>query len=118
MKTIIFLIGVFISTYTFAGTSENRDHYCAKMKEGKLTVMHNDKPLTADATLNNGTTVKMDGTIMKKDGSTVMLKDGECVDLDGKIMKNDNMKNENMKKENTKKKNTKNDNTKNKTKNQ
>lgn len=103
MKTIIFLIATFISTYTFAGgPSSNKDHYCAKMKDGKLTVMHNDKPLMADATLNNGTTIKMDGTILKKDGSTTMLKEGECVDLEGKVMKKETSKPKTTKKEDSK----------------
>jgi hypothetical protein len=63
------------------------DKYCAKMKDGKLTVMHEGNVLAADASLSNGGTVRTDGTIVKKDGSTVTLKEGECVDKDGKIMK-------------------------------
>jgi hypothetical protein len=90
MKKLTFLIATLISIYTFAGDGSNTEHgskYCAKMKDGKLVVMHNDKTLTSDATLDNGTTIKTDGTILKKDGSTVMLKAGECANMEGKVMK-------------------------------
>ena len=41
----------------------------------------------ADVSLSNGSTLKPDGTILKKDGKTSTLKEGECADKDGKIMK-------------------------------
>ncbi|MGZ4057605.1 MAG: DUF6799 domain-containing protein [Bacteroidia bacterium] len=67
-------------------SDEHPNKYCAKVKEGKTVVMHNGMTMTADATLANGTQVKTDGTIIKKDGTKTMLKAGQCVDLDGKVM--------------------------------
>src|SRR4051812_47113764 len=66
---------------------EHPDKYCAKMKDGKLAVMHENMEMTSEVTLSNGTKVHPDGTITKKDGSKTMLKEGQCVDMDGKVMK-------------------------------
>jgi len=60
--------------------------YCAKVKDGKIMVMQNDKDLTVDVKLANGTTIKMDGTIVKSDGTQTMLKNGECADNTGMVM--------------------------------
>lgn len=77
------------------GTGTAHDEYCAEMKDGKLTVMYMNKPITADATLSNGTVVKIDGTIIHKDGVRENLKSGQCITMDGKIMsKEENKKRE------------------------
>ncbi len=90
MKSVFILIGAcFFSFSAMAGDDAMVYHpakYCAKMKDGKLVVMHEGRQLAYEATLTNGTKIKTDGTIIKKDGSTVMLKNGECIDKEGKIM--------------------------------
>lgn len=89
MKTLTFLIAACTLTYSaVAGnpTNDHSDKYCAKTKNGKLTIMHEGKELTSETTLSNGTRVSMDGTVTKADGSTMMLKEGECLDLEGKVM--------------------------------
>jgi|SRR5882724_5782693 len=50
-------------------------------KNGESTVMVNNVHLT------NGATLKSDGTIEMSDGSTKMLREGEIIDMDGKIGK-------------------------------
>ena len=88
MKKVICLIagGVFAlnvfaqsaSDNMGAGTSEMwKDKFCAKMKNGRTIVMHNDKELLSDFTASSGVKIKTDGTVIKKDGSTLMLKDGQ-----------------------------------------
>lgn len=65
-----------------------QDHpgqYCAKMKDGKLVVMHEGKPITNDVFLKNGTTIKPDGTIITKEGVRTVLKEETCIDADGKV---------------------------------
>ncbi|HTF05555.1 MAG TPA: DUF6799 domain-containing protein [Bacteroidia bacterium] len=64
--------------------NENPDMYCAKMKDGQLVVMYQAKEITSDVFLTNGTTVKRDGTLIKKDGTRSALKEGECIDMNGK----------------------------------
>lgn len=64
---------------------DNPNQYCAKMKDGKLVVMHDGKPITGDIFLKNGTTIKPDGTVITKEGVRSVLKEGSCIDADGKI---------------------------------
>lgn len=63
----------------------NPDNYCAKLRDGKLVVMHNGVAITADIFLKNGTTIKPDGTVITREGVRTNLKEGECIDADGKI---------------------------------
>lgn len=64
---------------------DDPNHYCAKMKDGKLVVMHDGKPITGDVFLKNGTTIKPDGTVITKEGVRTVMKEGSCIDADGKF---------------------------------
>ena len=89
------------------GTSEMwKDKFCAKkvksaLQESKLVIMHNDVEMTSDYTTSSGVKIKTDGTVIKKDGSKIMLKEGQCVNVEGNLEKKDNLKKESkeMKKE-------------------
>jgi hypothetical protein len=61
---------------------------CIMMKAGKVMVMKSgmSTQLMKDTTLKHGVMVMMDGTVKKKDGTTYMLKDGESVMGNGKVM--------------------------------
>ena len=48
-----------------------------QMKDGDVT------ELSEDTTLNNDTKVTMDGKIIKPDGTTTMMKDGDSMGMDG-----------------------------------
>jgi hypothetical protein len=56
------------------------------MQDGKMMAM--DK----DMTMKNGTMVMADGKVKMKSGKTMMLKDGYCVDMNGKVIKGMKMK--------------------------
>ena len=91
MKKIFFTLAAFIFfLQANAGNThvleKNSSKYCAKMQDGRLTVVHEGSAITADVTLSNGIIIQTDGAIVKKDGSKVELKEGECVDKDGKIV--------------------------------
>jgi hypothetical protein len=66
-------------------TKAHHEKYCTKMKDGMLKVMHEGKAITADVMLADGSTIKPDGMWVKKDGSSMMLKEGQCVDNSGKM---------------------------------
>jgi len=55
------------------------------MKDGKLVQMKDGKEIamTEDVKLGNGTLVHKDGSMDTKDGKKMMLKDGECIDMNG-----------------------------------
>ncbi len=61
---------------------------CVMMKDGKMMVMKSGMTmmLMHDTTLGHGTMVMMDGNVKMKDGSMHMLKEGECVMPNGKVM--------------------------------
>lgn len=92
MKKIIFFASLLVVSWTAAYSDDDpktktkknpANSYCAKMKDGMLRVEHEGTILTEDVTLANGTQIKTDGTIIKKDGTRNMLKEGQCVDLNG-----------------------------------
>jgi hypothetical protein len=68
----------------YAERKMHGDKYCAKLQDGRMVVMHDGAVLNADVTLSNGTQVKTDGTVIYKDGTRSMLREGECVNKDGK----------------------------------
>ena len=66
-------------------TNEHPAEYCAVMRDGKMVVLFEGKELSTDVFLKNGTTVKPDGTVITREGVRTSLKEGECIDADGKI---------------------------------
>lgn len=62
---------------------ENTKIYCAKMKDGITSVVYQGNPITSDVLLENGITLKTDGTIVTNDGTRTVLKDGQCIGQDG-----------------------------------
>jgi hypothetical protein len=91
-KILLILATAALSLGSFAGNpDENKgrkndpDKYCAELRDGVIKVMHNNEELTADVTLSNGTKIHPDGTITREGGYNRMLKEGECVNMDGQI---------------------------------
>ena len=62
---------------------------CLMMKNGQVMSMKNGQKMKIERTmtLTNGTTVAPDGTINWPNGKTGMLKEGQCIYMDGKIGK-------------------------------
>ena len=58
------------------------------MTDNKAMVVMNGKmaPLEKDVILSNRTRIKNDGTVRKKDGNKKMLKNGEYIGMDGKMI--------------------------------
>ena len=95
MKFTSLILACFFSLHIIAGDPDlkkNDDKYCAKVKDGKVAVMHDGNPITGTVTLTNGTQVMTDGTIVMRDGTKTTLKEDECVDKDGKITKENQTK--------------------------
>ena len=77
-----------------------------EMKNGKMIMVDaktkTENSMNKDATLNDGTKVMTNGKVIKKDGTTFILKEGESIWMDGIFMKaGEMMKNESMMKENS-----------------
>lgn len=74
------------------------------MKEECMMTLMNGKmmqmkmvPMEQNMTLKNGDMVMTDGTVMKKDGKQMTLKEGECVNMSGKVKESKMMKDDKMK---------------------
>ena len=67
---------------------------CCMMKDGKMMMMQGGKmaPMTKDMTMANGTVCKTDGTCTMKDGTTMTMKEGQCMMMDGKMKDMDHSK--------------------------
>ena len=60
---------------------------CVMMKDSKMMVMKDGKTMMMDQdmTMKNGTMVMKDGTVKTKDGKTSMMKEGDSMDMNGKV---------------------------------
>jgi hypothetical protein len=98
MKTLFFIIAAGILSLNAINDLPNKFavNYCAELKDGVLQIVHDGVAISSDVTLSNGTIIKADGTVISKDGSKVVLSEGDCVDKDGMLMK-DNPKNKTIK---------------------
>ena len=59
-----------------------------RMENGKMMMVVDGKTVVMDKqmTTKNGAIVMMDGTVKRKDGKTVKMKNGECMDMSDKII--------------------------------
>ena len=62
---------------------------CVVMEDGKMMIMKNGKSMSMDKDMkmSNGTMVMTDGTVKMKNGKSKMMKDGECVYMNGTMGK-------------------------------
>jgi len=68
------------------------------MQNGKVMQMKNGQTttLSKEVTLSNGTKITTDGTCIKKDGSKMMLKEGQHMDMSGNMIPMKTNKDKNM----------------------
>jgi adhesin HecA-like repeat protein len=68
--------------------NQNRIHYV--LMDGDMLQVRNQlqERLQTSMTLNNGTVVNPDGTYQARDRKQLRLKDGECLNMDGKLYQN------------------------------
>ncbi len=103
MKKIICLLAVFCFSHALFAQNSSMTHKdmakmkdCVYMKDGKMMEMMDGKTMMMDKdmTMKNGTMVMTDGSVKMKDGSAKTMKDGQCVDMNGKMtmMKKEDMK--------------------------
>jgi hypothetical protein len=90
-KTITLAAALILSLSALA--KEHPEKYCAQLRDGKKTIMHEGIPLVSEVMLANGTKIQPDGTVIKTDGSKIMLKEGECISKDGVIAPENGKKN-------------------------
>ncbi len=59
---------------------------CIMMQNGKMVMTKDGKntPMSKDVTLQNGTVCMINGTCKMKDGTTMKMKEGDKIDMNGK----------------------------------
>ena len=73
--------------------NQGKDYVILKDGKAHLVKGGTSTELQNDMTLPNGTIISTTGTVKSSEGTTLQLKEGEKLDLDGKmIMKSDEMK--------------------------
>ena len=107
--SMLMVVMCFTATNTFAQTKTDHSKMkdCCMMKDGKMMCMMDGKtmPMEKDMTMKNGTMCMKNGECIMKDGTKMQMKEGQCMDMNGK-MDNCSMMNKDMK-SSTKKKTTK-----------
>ncbi|MES2590729.1 MAG: DUF6799 domain-containing protein [Bacteroidota bacterium] len=90
-KSILIIPMLALSSLVFAQTDTSNIkqnlHYCAELRDGILIVVADQQEITSDVVTENGTIIKSNGSVMKKDGVTTVLREGECVDTEGIVVK-------------------------------
>lgn len=61
--------------------------YCLEAKGEILVLTRDGLQVNNDIKLENGTRVTANGRIIKPDGTERLLKEGECADINGDLMK-------------------------------
>lgn len=76
---------------------QQKDYVLLKDGKAHLVKGGNITPIESDMTLTNGTVISPNGSVKSAEGTTVLLKEGEKIDLDGKlILKTDELKKDSM----------------------
>lgn len=91
MKTVLVLLLSGLTLGVLAqDSSKKKDHeprVYIMMKKGQLLEVDSgqQRKVTTEKTLTNGTTIHRDGTINESNGKTRKLREGEYITMDGKI---------------------------------
>ncbi|MES2060542.1 MAG: DUF6799 domain-containing protein [Bacteroidota bacterium] len=101
-KLMVFIVASALSSGVFAQEKmddnmqmgKKEQHMSMKknhlmMMDGKMQMQKNGKtmPMEKDMTLTNGTQVMTDGMCKMKDGTSMTMKDGDMIDMNGKMGK-------------------------------
>jgi hypothetical protein len=98
-KVILILTAVLLSAGVFAQAASDKKAAPAQTAPakkamhyvymgGKMSACYGEtyEPMAADMKLHDGMMVSTKGEVTMKDGKKMQMKDGECVDMNGKIM--------------------------------
>jgi hypothetical protein len=83
LSFIALTISLSIQAQSDNDKSGDDNNYCVQDCGNEIEIVHQGLVMVAPVILDNGTTVKTDGTIITKDGKMTLLKIGECINQDG-----------------------------------
>ena len=89
MGKLLSLLMLVLSLSTYAQTTKKMAAMkdCCIMKDGKMMVMKDGKtmPMEKDMVMKNGTKCMVNGECMMKDGTKMQMKEGDCMEMSGKM---------------------------------
>lgn len=96
-KTALSLTIFSVSSVAFAqidsGKINNNIRYCAQMKDGIVVVVDEDnQEISSNIRTDNGTVIQSNGNVVQKDGVSTVLKEGECINTQGIVVRLTNNK--------------------------
>ncbi len=65
--------------------SGDNNSYCAQQGVNQIVVIYQGAAIVEDVKLENGTIVKPDATVILKDGTKTLLREGRCINRDGNM---------------------------------
>lgn len=90
-SSIVLLVSLHLRAQGNDHESGDGNNYCVVQSDGnKISVIYQGIIITENAVIDNGTTVKVDGTIITKDGKITLLRVGQCINRDGTISGSNN----------------------------
>lgn len=95
MKALIISLFMLLCGFTQAQNNnskktqdtERTSWYCMEVKGDNLVLTKDGKQLYEDVKLEDGTRITTNGRIIHTDGTEKLLREKECADLNGEIMK-------------------------------
>ena len=85
----VFILGIMVRLYanTFGEKVQTKGLYCVELKDGIPVLISDGKLIQTEITFPNGTKIKPNGTVTRKDGTQFVLRSGECVNDSAEIAK-------------------------------
>jgi len=89
--SMLMVVLCFTATNSFAQTKTDHSMMkdCCMMEDGKMMVIKDGKtmPMEKDMTMKNGTKCMVNGECIMKNGTKMQMKEGQCMDMRGKMDK-------------------------------
>ena len=87
--SLLIMVVCFTASNSYAQTKAKHAMMkdCCMMKDSKMMCVKNGKtmPMRKDMTMKNGTKCMINGDCVMKDGTMMKMKEGDCMDMSGKM---------------------------------
>ncbi len=89
MKTILISIIISISGVAPVEKAQTSNVYCMGVRDASLIMMDGKSRLMQDVLLDDGSLLKPDGVVVRKNGYRFLMNEHECIFRDGTVVGDD-----------------------------
>jgi len=82
-----------------SGFQQPATAYCLQFRDGVSVLVQDGRVINSEVSLENGTKVRPDGTVLRNDGKKLNMKPGECIDQSGIILLSEKYTRDSVRKE-------------------